>query len=983
MSVNLGTAYAELKLKTDGFSSGIKSAQSELDSFKKKADLVAQGFTAVGATMTKAGSALTKSVTAPVIALGTAAVNTTATFDQSMSKVAALSGATGKEFDSLRDKAIEMGAKTSFSASEAADAFGYMALAGWKTGDMLDGIEGILNLAASSQMDLAEASDLVTDYLSAFGLEAKDAGNMADQLAYAQANSNTTTRQLGDAFGNCAAQMHTAGQSMETTTALLEAMANQGTKGSEAGTALSATIRDITQKMYTIQDATEAAQYAADGFTSSTGDMNDAIGVSTIAIGKMLIPVSDAQGNFRNLIDIMADVEKATNGMGSAEKSAALLSTFTARSIKAVSEVLTEGTGNIKDYEKALYGVDGVAENMANTMLQNLNGQLTILKSTIETLLIQIGDLLMPTISKVVERIRQLVLYFTGLDDEQKKQILRWAAIAAAVGPVLIVFGKLLTSVGTLISTGSKLLTWGNSIAKAFGLISTGATTAGAGLGAIVSAAAPIAAVVAGVVALSVAFKALYDQNGAFKESVDNLVTSLRDGLKNTLNDVKAGIDSFIATLRPSIELIKNSFDLSAVDEAMGKLVDAFSNLMDAVKPVADFIIDGVINYLKVTLTPLISLVMGFIEGIIKALPQLIDTLTSTVNVVADVFKIITALIEGITTGDFTKLQKAWNQLWVDIKSVVSNAIKFIKTFFAGFFEGFVTTFDNFTGGLLTKAIDFLSNLWDNIYVLFTSTIPDAFNKFITVTVPNFINNVKEWFDKLPYNIGYAVGQAIVKIQQWGSDMLAYIKKQIPIVINNIEEFFKTLPSKIWTCVTNTLDKIKTWGTDMAKTATSIAKSFIDNLIDLIKTLPDKVWSWITKIPEKIKGLGDEMAKAGSSIFDRLWDGMMSVWNSISDWFTGVFDRVDEFLQGIRDGMSEAWSAAEGSHADGLSYVPYNGYRAMLHEGERVLTKNEAENYNKHGATYYFTFNSPKAIDAYEANKLFRDTVRKLDEGFE
>lgn len=984
MSVNLGTAYAELKLKTDSFSAGIKSAQGELDSFKNKADLVAEGFNAAGASITKAGSTLTKSVTMPIVGLGTAAVKTTATFDQSMSKVQALSGATGKEFDALREKAIEMGSKTAFSASEAADAFGYMALAGWKTGEMLDGIEGILNLAAASQMDLAEASDLVTDYLTAFGLEAKDAGNMANQLSYAQANSNTTTQQLGDAFGNCAAQMHTAGQTMETTTAILEAMANQGLKGSEAGTALSATIRDITQKMYTYADANEAAQAAADGFNSITGDMNDIIGVSTIEIGKWLIPVSDAQGNFRNLTDILADVEKATNGMGSAEKSAALLSTFTARSIKAVSMSLTEGTDNIKDYEKALYGVDGVAEDMANTMLQNLNGQLTILKSTIETLLIQIGDLLMPTISKVVEKIRQLVLYFTGLDDEQKKQILRWAAIAASIGPVLLVLGKLLTSVGGLIKTGTSLLSWAGKIAKAFGLISSGAGGITAGLGALASAAAPIAAVAAAVAGLVVAFKALYDQNGAFKESVDKLSDSLKNRLENTLNALKEAFNFVKESMKPVIETFKNSFDLSAVDEAMSKLVDAFGRVIEAIEPIAKFISEVLIANLATIVVPILLTIIGAINGILKALDPFINTLTSIMDVIADIANIITGFIEGLITGDFTKLKEAFSSLLDDIVAVITNLGETLWALISGFFEGIFVTVESFTGGLLTKIANFFVNLWNNIVTFFTVTIPEAFNNFVNVTVPQFIDNIKTWFEQLPYNLGYALGSAIAMLTQWGAEIVAWASTAIPEFIDSVVKFFAELPTKIGEWLVQTVAKVIEWKNNMENNAKVVATNFVQNILEKIKKLPGQFMEFIKELPNKVLSIGTSLYNAGVNIMNSLWNGLKSVWDSISNWFEGVLSKVGEFISGIVDGITNAKNAtSNGSHADGLAYVPYDGYRATLHEGERVLTRNESEAYNSgKGRSYVINFYSPKELDPYEANKQLVSTMRKMEEGF-
>ena len=279
-------------------------------------------------------------------------------FEAAMSQVKAISGASGASLDQMASKAKQLGSTTKFTATEVAEGFKYMSLAGWDTTQMLDAIDGVVNLAAASEMDLGSASDMVTDYLSAFGLAASDAGRMVDEMVYAQSHSNTSTEQLGAAFGNCAANMNAAGQSMETTTAILEAMANQGTKGSQAGTALAAIMRDITQKM-------------KDG---------------AIQIGDTSVAVMDSEGNFRDLTDILADVESATNGMGTAQKASALSSTFTARSIKAVNQVLNEGTDNIKSYKDALEESDGAAKTAADTMMDNFKGAVTEAQSAAEGL---------------------------------------------------------------------------------------------------------------------------------------------------------------------------------------------------------------------------------------------------------------------------------------------------------------------------------------------------------------------------------------------------------------------------------------------------------------------------------------------------------------------------------------------------------------------------------------------------------------------
>lgn len=279
-------------------------------------------------------------------------------FEAAMSKVSALSGATGSDLDKMAAKAKELGATTQFSATQVAEGFQYMSLAGWDANTSLSAIDGVLKLAASAEMDLADASDMVTDYLSAFGMEASRAGEMADMLAYAQANSNTTAQQLGEAYGNSAAGLHAAGQEIETVTAILEGLANQGLKGSEAGTALNGVMSQITQKM-------------SDG---------------AIQIGETTVAVQDQEGNFRDLLDILADVETATDGMGTAEKSAALAAVFNRTSLSGLNLILNEGVDNIKDYRDALEDSTGAASDMSNTMNDNLKGDLKAFGSALEGL---------------------------------------------------------------------------------------------------------------------------------------------------------------------------------------------------------------------------------------------------------------------------------------------------------------------------------------------------------------------------------------------------------------------------------------------------------------------------------------------------------------------------------------------------------------------------------------------------------------------
>lgn len=337
------------------------------------------GFTVLKGVVANLASQGIALVTSKVREMASAVVEVGMGFETSMSKVSALSGATGDDLAALEGKARELGASTTFSASQAADALGYMALAGWDTEQMLDGVGSVLTLAQAGEMDLAAASDLVTDYLSAFNMTASDTTRMVDVLAYAQANANTTVDGLGQAFKNCAANCNAAGMDVETTTAAIAMMANQGLKGSEAGTALNAVMRDMTAKM-------------KDG---------------AISIGEQSVAVTDAQGNYRDFTDILADVEAATNGMGEAEKAAALQSTFTADSIKGLNLLLNSGAGELSSFRDELYNSAGAGEEMARVMTDNLGGDVAAMGSAFEELALKVYD-------NVQEPLRQAVQFITS-----------------------------------------------------------------------------------------------------------------------------------------------------------------------------------------------------------------------------------------------------------------------------------------------------------------------------------------------------------------------------------------------------------------------------------------------------------------------------------------------------------------------------------------------------------------------------------------
>lgn len=376
-------------------------------------------------------------------------------FTAQMSEVGAISGASGEDLANLEKTAREYGATTVFSATEAAEALKYMSLAGWSAQQSTSALGGVLNLAAASGMELGQASDMVTDYLSAFGMQAQQSTYFADMLSYAQSNSNTTAAQLGEAYKNSAAQLHSAGQDVETVTSFLEAMANQGYKGSEAGTALTATMRDITQHM----------------------------DKGAIKIGETSIKVQDAEGNFRDLTDIMTDVGKATEGMGDAQKAAALASTFTSDSQKAVNMLLNEGMDKVAGYEEALRHASGTSEDMAATMNDNLTGDLANMNSAMEEMKLRIYE-------SMEEPLRDLTQSMTNSTIPALQQWLP-DAIGSAVKGISKV-GDALSPLFDMAVTNPKAI--GTALASvASGLTAFGVATKAASIGESISKAGGLA----------------------------------------------------------------------------------------------------------------------------------------------------------------------------------------------------------------------------------------------------------------------------------------------------------------------------------------------------------------------------------------------------------------------------------------------------------------------------------------------------------
>ena len=496
---------------------------SELQKEMQKAEKFMKS---AGKQITDIGKTLTVGITTPLLGLGTISVKTAADFQESMSKVSAISGATGDDLARLTDMAKHMGATTKFSASESAEAFQYMAMAGWKTEDMLSGISGIMNLAAASGEDLALVSDIVTDALTAFGLSASDSARFADVLAAASSNANTNVAMMGETFKYVAPVAGSLGYSAEDTAVAIGLMGNAGIKASQAGTSL-------RQILLGLQGGVELATKSTDSW---------------------VIEVENADGSMRNLNDVVVDLREAFADMTDAQKASNAEAIAGKVGMSGLLAIVNASEGDFNKLTEAINNSNGVAKNMAETMQDNLNGKLTQLKSALEGVAISFGEVLIPMLMKVIESITDVVQKFANLDEGTRKLILTIGAIAASIGPLLLVIGKLVT-------TGSKIASWGKGVAAAMKGVMAGTKGIGAVMTAVFGPGGIILLVIAGIAALVAGFMYLWNTNEDFKNffintwnAIVEFMTPILEYLKTVI--VQCWVD-ITTMLQPYIEAIK------------------------------------------------------------------------------------------------------------------------------------------------------------------------------------------------------------------------------------------------------------------------------------------------------------------------------------------------------------------------------------------------------------------------------------------
>lgn len=874
MATDVGSAVGYLDLDISGFLAGLKSAQSEADTASKNiATKIGNNLQSAGKSMTSAGSTLTKTVTTPILGLGTAAVKVTSDFESAMSKVSAISGATGGDLDALNQKAQEMGAKTKFSATESAEAFTYMAMAGWKTQDMLDGIDGIMNLAAADGLDLATTSDIVTDALTAFGLSASDSGHFADVLAKASSNANTNVSMLGESFKYVAPVAGALGYSAEDTAIALGLMANAGIKGSQGGTALRGSLTRLIKP------------------TDDAAALMEQYGLS----------MTNADGSMKSLGEVMNMLRDKLGGLTEAEQAQVAAQIFGQEAMSGMLAIINASDSDYAKLTDAIYDADGAAQQMANTMLDNLSGQLTLLKSALEGLAIQFGEILMPYIKQFVVWLQNLTQKLQELTPEQKEQVVKWAAIAASIGPVLMVLGKLTSSVGSIITTFGKIP----------GALVKAKSAVGAAIGGI---SAPVVAVVAVIGVLIAAFANLWKTNEEFR----NKMTAIWDGIKSKFESFAQGIVDRLNAL---------GFDFENFGEVVKAIWDGFCSLLAP-------IFEGVFNQISVILGSVLDALTGIFDVFIgiftgnwdQAWQGVKEIFGAVWDLIKGTFESWTIAFKGIADTVLGWFGTTWDETWTNIKQFFVDIWNGITSFFSNVISSikmavsnFITTIINFFAQLPTNIANFITNAYNSVVTWVSNMVAKA-----REMGQNFLNAVISFFTNLPYKVGYFIGNTLANIVIWVGNMVTKAREMGTNFLNTVVSFFTQLPGKILQFITSAFNNVQTWATNMANKAREMGTNFINNVVSFFIQLPGKVLQFITSAFNNVQMWATNMAnkarEMGTNFINNVVSFMQqlpgkikqyldSAINNLKTWVTQMGQKGKEAVQSL---INNVMSAASG-----------------------------------------------------------------------
>lgn len=907
----------------------IVEAESKLSHYKaelaalryEKIAAMGKTFQDVGGKMQNVGRNMSMYVTAPIVGVGAAAIKTGMEFDQQMSKVKAISGATGKDFDDLRSKAREMGSKTKFSATEAGQGFEYMAMAGWDTNSMLKGIKPVLDLAAASGEDLGKTSDIVTDAMTAFGLEAKDASHFADVLARTSTKANTNVGMMGESFKYVAPVAGSMGYKVEDVSLALGVMANAGIKASSAGTSLRTLMTNMakpTDAMATAMDTLGVSLDDGHGnmksFKQVMDDLRKGFGNLKMEpaevkkrLGELDKEFSSGAINQKQYNAAQSDLMKSAFGAEGALKAEAAATLAGKTGMSGLMAIISASDEDYNELAKSIGNCDGAASKMADTMIDNNAGAFTILKSALSEAAIAINDRLAPTVKSAIEFIQGLVDKFNSLPKGMQDTIIKIAALIAAIGPLTLVGGTLLKSIGGVMSALPGIM---GTLPKLIGLVtSTGGAIKGLATGTSLLQ-TPISGVLGIFALLAAALVLLYTKSETFREAVNGLVTSIGKALQPV---VKAIGDMF-KQLAPVIGKLA-----ATIGNALAPIIKALVPIISQVIGVVAAIVAKIVQVLTPALKVIITVVRTILSVVGPILEGLLDIITTIFGGILTTAKAVWGTIKTVILGVWNALKTAAKAVWNGIKTAVMVPILAVKALLTAAWNGIKTAALTVWNALKLAA----KQLWNSIKQMITKPI-NAVKTWLAgvwTTIKNKASEVWNGIKSTASNVWGKIKSAVTKPIEKAKKSLGEIWDGIKSKASEVWDKVKSTASDAWEGIKKAITKPINTAKDTIKGIIDKIKGFFDfdfklpkiklphfsikpkgwKLSDLLKgKIPSLGIDWYAKgaiftKPTVIgnKGFGEAGAEAALPL-KMLWDEM-----------SGMFKMMgDNIVNGVMTGMA-------------------------------------------------------------------------------
>lgn len=867
---------ALLKATDSGFVKTFKDAQEAVKTFEKKSNSMT---TAVGSIMKSTGASMTKYISAPLFGVGVAAAKVGGDFEEQMSRVKAISGATGKSFDELRQQAVDLGAKTAFSAKESAAGMENLASAGFSAQEIMKAMPGLLDLAAVSGGDVALASENTATALRGFGLEASEAGHVADVFARAAADTNAEVGDMGEALKYVAPVANSMGISLEETAAAIGIMSDAGIKGSQAGTTLRGALSRLARPTKAMQDTM------------------DNLGVSFY----------DADGKMKPLKTQVELLKKAFEGLTPEQQQNALVTLYGQESLSGMMALIDKGPDSLGKLTKSLKDSDGAADDMARTMQDNMNSSIEQMFGAFESAAIVIQKILAPSIKKVADAISGLVEKFVSAPESTQKLVVAIGAIAIAIGPVLYALGMVVKAFQTM-KVGLGVLGNGISLFKKLG----------SAIGFLTS---PVGLVIAAVALLVVGFIYLWNTSEDFRnfwiglwEGIKSAVSSAVEWIQNAWKSTGEWFNNLWKSIKEGADNV-----WTTIQEAPGKAADwiknkwtetkeFFSSIWDGIKEAASSAWEGIVNILA----PYVIAIKNVFQPMIDFFTNLWSQIGSIAGSAWEIIKTVVMgpilLLIDLITGNFNQLKEDASMLWTTLTTNIQNII---------------TTFVDIVVGYYTALKDTVINIWN----VLTSTIKDVWNSFTTwikETTNNIVNSVKQGWNNLKQGtidlfnnmiqgakdlwnsfkawfINLVIGTKDNIIQGWEN-----LKQGTIDTFNNLVNGAQEVWDNLVNAVSDTVDRVTGWfdnlkNIDLLAAGKAIMDSFLEGLQNAWKSVQDFVG-----------GIGDWIREHKGPIqYDRklLIPAGQAIMNGLNKGLTGGFNEVQNTVGSMADFIAELFNA--------------------------------------------------------------------------